>query len=93
MTCVVAGSEHAGADTDAICNLFTLAITRSRRDEIRSVSISVPTGNKASAAALDGSGKTILELNFRIVDSALTLATWQDFARNFERELSVNSRQ
>lgn len=91
MTCSVAYAERAAADVDAICPLFTRAVVRSGRDDIRSVSISVPTGNKASAAALDSAGDTILELNFRIVDSALTLAAWQDFARNFERELSINS--
>lgn len=36
---------------------------------------------------------TVVELGFRVMDSTLTLAAWQDFARNFERELSVNSGQ
>lgn len=73
--------------------MFRDALVRSKRHDVVSITLTAQNPRQAGVRAISTDGKTVVELGFRVMDSTLTLAAWQDFARNFERELSVNSGQ
>ena len=93
VACSLEGAEQSGAAADDVCAMFRDALVRSKRHDVVSITLTAQNPRQAGVRAISTDGKTVVELGFRVMDSTLTLAAWQDFARNFERELSVNSGQ
>ncbi len=89
--CTLEGEAFAGISADRACDIFRQALAAEAGPDAAKryrIVLTARSADSARAVVSDNGGAVIVDLDFDVMDTALSPATWEQFARAVAREVA-----
>ena len=91
ISCTLEGANFAGVVADEACGIFRRALAEEgalTAGNRYSVALTARSADSAGAVVSDADGTVIADLDFDVMDTPLSAASWEQFARGVAREVA-----